>query len=68
MTGNETQLAMCAACVAISVRVVRPMSGWPRTEAAVPAPDAKVPAAAAALDEAFGKALTELVVWVAGII
>ena len=37
-------------------------------EATVPAPEAKVPAAAGALDEAFGKALTELVVWVAGII
>ena len=37
-------------------------------EAAVPAPDAKVPAAAAALDEAFGNAVTGLVVWVAGII
>jgi len=37
-------------------------------EATVPAPEAKVPAAAGALDEAFGKALTELVVWVAVII
>jgi phospholipid/cholesterol/gamma-HCH transport system substrate-binding protein len=37
-------------------------------EAAVPAADVKVPAAAAALDEAFGKVVTDLVVWVAGII
>jgi ABC-type uncharacterized transport system auxiliary subunit len=37
-------------------------------EAAVPAPEAKVPAAAAALDEAFAKASTDLVVWVAGVI
>jgi phospholipid/cholesterol/gamma-HCH transport system substrate-binding protein len=37
-------------------------------EAAVPAPDAKVPAATAALDEAFGNAVTDLVAWVAGII
>jgi phospholipid/cholesterol/gamma-HCH transport system substrate-binding protein len=37
-------------------------------EAAMPAPDAKAPAAAAALDEAFGKAVTGLVVWVAGIV
>jgi len=37
-------------------------------EAAVPAPDAKAPAAAAALDAAFGKAVTGLVVWVAGVI
>jgi len=37
-------------------------------EATVPAPDTSVPAAAAALDEAFGKAATELVIWTAGLI
>jgi phospholipid/cholesterol/gamma-HCH transport system substrate-binding protein len=36
--------------------------------AAVPAKAANAPAAAAALDQAFGKAATELVVWVAGAI
>jgi phospholipid/cholesterol/gamma-HCH transport system substrate-binding protein len=37
-------------------------------EAAVPTSDASVPAAAAALDEAFGKAATDLVEWTAGLI
>ena len=36
--------------------------------AAAPAKAADAPAAAAALNEAFGKAATELVVWVAGVI
>jgi phospholipid/cholesterol/gamma-HCH transport system substrate-binding protein len=36
--------------------------------AAAPAKAADAPAAAAALDEAFGKAATELVVWVAGVL
>ncbi|HXN43530.1 MAG TPA: ABC-type transport auxiliary lipoprotein family protein, partial [Xanthobacteraceae bacterium] len=36
--------------------------------AAAPAKAADAPAAAAALDEAFGKAATELVVWVGGVL
>ena len=37
-------------------------------EAAVPAPETKATGAAAALDQAFGKAVSDLVVWTAGII
>ena len=37
-TGSETHEARWPAWLAISVRVARPRSGWPRWEAAVPAP------------------------------
>jgi phospholipid/cholesterol/gamma-HCH transport system substrate-binding protein len=63
-SGPMAQVEFAAKIIGENGRIV----GSRTFEAAAPVPDPKVPAAAAALDQAFGKAVTDLAVWVAGII